>query len=77
MRKSQYRVSGSDVLQCPLVCLTCSDVEPVGVIWCQLLEGSRLDDVDPGGHFDLSGSLQVVGVSLDESIGGAVLDVRH
>lgn len=46
--------------------LTCADVEPVGVVRGELLLGTSLDDVDPGGDLELTRTLKVAGVGLDE-----------
>jgi hypothetical protein len=42
------------------------DVEPVGVIGSKLLVGASLDDVDPLGDLELTGTLKIGGISLDE-----------
>lgn len=46
--------------------LTSVDVEPVGVIGSKLLVGTGLDDVDPLGDLELTGTLEIGSISLDE-----------
>lgn len=47
-----------------------ADVEPVGVVRGELLEGSSLHNVNPGGHLHLA--LLVVGAEWDEAGGTGV-----
>jgi hypothetical protein len=47
--------------------VTSTDIVPIGVIGSQFLEGTGLDKIDPLGNFELTGTLEVSSISLDES----------
>lgn len=57
--------------QIPSSLLTGTDVEPVGVIGGKLLLGTSLDNVDPGWDLELTRTLKVAGVGLDELLSAA------
>ena len=47
---------------------TCANVVPVGVVWCELLEGASLNNVDPSGDLELAGTLEVGCICGDERL---------
>lgn len=51
--------------QC-IIKLTSSYVEPVGIIWCLLFKGARLDEVHPIRDLELSRSFQMRRISFNE-----------
>lgn len=68
--------SARERMSCPLdriqqrgLLLTGTDVEPVGVVGSELLLGTSLDDVDPGGDLELTRALEVGRVGRDEVLG--------
>ena len=47
---------------------TGTNIEPIRVVWGQLLVVARLHDVDIGGHLELPRALQVGSVCVNESV---------
>lgn len=58
---------------------TNTDIEPVVVDGSQFLGSTGLDKIDPLGDIELTGTLEVGSIGLDERLGGNVLDssTRH
>jgi hypothetical protein len=47
--------------------LTSTDEVPIGIIGSQFLEGTSLDEINPLGNLELTGTLKIGSIGLDES----------